>query len=157
MKKLIAALWLTAAGMSQASAQFKVIDPMADNSGYFECGIVKLVPPDRDRDPIFKIKINVVLDNGKLTEMNVHHVSVSGKYYARAEQYPNSGVRQIPNKVEYVWAGSWIKNDSIHMNGHFYRTDNNRWYYVETQIDVSRNDRVKMQTTAVCHEIHEPE
>jgi hypothetical protein len=149
MRQILAALALLMTSTA-AFAQFKPTHGVDDNgwgSGLFECGIV-LFPHDNDRDPIYKINVNLSFDGTgvgqELRGITVAHTSVTGKIYERSDQYSSDAVDVVDGKLEAHWRGRWTKNNSVIMRGRIWneRSDG-KWYYTE--------NAPQMRLLSICH------
>jgi hypothetical protein len=81
---------------------------------HWECGLIQVSPPDRDRDPGMKINISTDADNFYVT-----HTMISGAQYERTEQY---GVARVWTDANFNWLGRSYKNPAIVMIGTLGRT-----------------------------------
>src|SRR5262245_20928948 len=83
MKKVL--LVAAAAVMALASVSAHAARPAQpiNDSWSLECGLIRVNPPDRDRDPGFKINISISPEEGFM----VTHTLISGAVYDRSDQY----------------------------------------------------------------------
>lgn len=151
-REMLAVLLLMAIG-SSASAQFKPTKKNAPfEGGFLECGIVSLKDADggKDPDPVYKIMINLDLENdGSPKAMTVTHASVQGKYYSRHEQYTvNPELTNTRGKMEWFWSGTLARNTAFRMKGALIKNDTGIHYY-ET---LMKGSQVNMQMHALCHQ-----
>jgi hypothetical protein len=119
---------LICASIAPANAAFEAKPPLKFQSAYLECGILKTSEgyKRRDDDPIYKIIVSLVVSqngDGSPTSMTVTHVSASGKFYTRDEQYTNSNLTSTRGKFEYFWTGTMIHNSAITMRGTLIRNN----------------------------------
>jgi len=145
-------LLLTMLVCSPVYAEFQASPGMNWPTRQLECGIVGLEPREADNDPIYKILLNVTVNdaNTQVQSLGVLHVSVDGKIYDRSEQYKFGGLESTPGKLDLVWQGVWRKNSDVTMLGHLYNAANTRrWVYIEVQF---KNNRQQMQMMSICHE-----
>jgi hypothetical protein len=96
-----------------------------------ECVPVVLQPPDHDRNPIYKISVNLQLDNGRTKEINVQHTASDGTTYDRSHQYSNASIWQNPGYNESYWEGTRMRGRYT-MTGRIYRAERGQWFYEET-------------------------
>jgi hypothetical protein len=120
-----------------------------------ECVPVQATDSDhRDRDPIYKIVVNVSFDdNWQPENLSVLHYAASGTAYDRADQYTRSDLTYTPGKIDYYWTGTWVQNSAVTMRGHLMRSTANKWTYSEDQFKYGRQD---YSMSSVCHTV-EPE
>jgi hypothetical protein len=108
---------------------------------YWECGLIQVSPPDRDRDPGFKINLSTNADNFYVT-----HMMVSGTTYERTEQY---NVQRVWTDGNFNWVGRSYKNPAIIMVGTFGKNRvTGRMQYVER---VYKNNRLETTVASTCH------
>lgn len=117
-KTLIAA---TAAIATVASAAAQTMGgtntPNTNNDVWsFECVVVKVTPPSKDRDPGYKVNITINSD-GQFTD--VTHTTVSGAVYDRADQYKDLRTGRLENNGPNVWFGKSKKYPELSMIGSF--------------------------------------
>ena len=136
------------ASTTLAYAEFRASPPPAAfDGGNFECSIVRERPPARDRDPVYKININVTInDSGKLASIGVVHTARSGKTYDRSQQYSGGTIWKTPDRMEWYWQGF---RGPIKMVGEIYNSDRDGWMYQET---IFNNGRIEYQMLADCHQ-----
>ena len=145
MKKLFLLGAATLALTSVARAEFHVAPPVT--GGNFECSVVREMPRDRDPNPVYKINVNLDLnDAGKITSMGVGHTVRSGKTYDRSEQYTNGTVGQTPGHMEWFWSG---RRGELQMIGTIYHNDRDGWMYREQMV---KYGRVQYTMLSDCHE-----
>jgi hypothetical protein len=78
----------------------------------WECSVTKTA--DRDRDPSYKVTVNVDYDADKITR--VYHTLQSGKIANRSDQY----VLEFNGHAKagaHMWAGHYKKNSALKMTG----------------------------------------
>jgi hypothetical protein len=113
-----------------ANAQFTAGNHFAhrDYLG-LECMVTKITPPDRSRDPEYKVnlwgKVDHRSDPPNITEFEATHTTMSGRQYPRSEQYTNASLRSNSNWIQ--WTG-WRRDRQ--MVGTLYFS-NGRWRYDE--------------------------
>jgi hypothetical protein len=142
MKLTLALLLMTAT----AAAQFKA--PQLEGEGNLigmECVIVKVSPPDHDRDPSYKVNLTAEFypDNGKVSTFDAVHTAVSGRKYRRSNQYSNGAL--VGNRTGVQWSGWRFGNTEMIGVLHF---DKGRWLYDE---QVVKGGRVQTKINTVCH------
>jgi hypothetical protein len=124
-----------------------------DGSSELECAIVKTTENYKkdEGDPIYKISLSLVdnpdINNGKMV-LNVAHVAASGAVFDRDDQYKNTNLRHTPDRLEYTWTGTMIKNKNITMSGTVWRDTSGKWFYSETQY---KNGKPSYQMLSRCH------
>jgi hypothetical protein len=148
MKSTLIAV-LTGAVMlaSPALADFRAYSPPAFDGGAFECSVVGHTS-ERDADPVYKINVNVTLnDGGKFVSMGVVHTVRSGRTYDRSEQYRDrASIWQTEGKMEWNWGG---KRSSNVMVGSLYHSEHDGWMYSE---QIFQNNTRVYQLLSDCHE-----
>jgi hypothetical protein len=107
----------------------------------YECVVVKVTPPDRDRDPGYKVNINIY--DGEFE--SVFHTTVSGKTYDRTEQYVD--LKTGKNGATYWWSGWSRKYQHIKMTGTVTRE---RGQVIYTEF-VQRGNKLETVIRTVCH------
>jgi hypothetical protein len=148
MKKLLfagAAMLMLA---STARADFHAAQPKSI-TGFtaLECSVVNEMPRDRDPNPVYKINVNLDLnDAGKINSMGVILTTRNGKAYDRSEQYSNGSVSQKQGFREWYWNGS---RGAVNMLGTLYNNDRDGWMYRE---QIIKNGRVEYTMLSDCHE-----
>jgi hypothetical protein len=69
-----------------------------------ECAVVRVTPPDHDRNPGYKVELNITFDHkGDMTSYNIVHVLADGTEKNRSDQYTNS--RFSWNPYFSQWSG----------------------------------------------------
>jgi hypothetical protein len=113
----------------------------------YECGATKSNPPDNDRDPIVKIKVQIVIAAGsnEFRSFDVDHYAASGKIYSRQEQYRDRRYRS--NDKADSWSGISVKTRSLTMVGSL-KADGQ----VEQQF---RAGRLQATTISACRAVEE--
>jgi hypothetical protein len=126
--KLMTALLMV--GLSAPAYAFNVKPPFDAREGaYLECSIVQH-SPDRDRDPAYKINIELSVSNGNFQALNVTYTLVSGRIVDRTEQYPDGTTwTAMPRTLDWYWAGT---HKDYNTQGHLYHNDSDGWMYTET-------------------------
>jgi hypothetical protein len=120
----------------------------------YECGAAKSSPPDTDRDPIYKTKLDTIgMGNNPLVGFYVEHHAVSGKVYSRDDQYRDR--RYWSTSMSDNWSGISIKNPSLTMVGSLMEGSRNRLTltrltYVER---IFRSGRLETTIISVCHPV----
>ena len=115
------------------------------NGANLECAIVRHTP-DRDRDPAYKVSVNLHMAYGKFNQLDVGYTLVSGRSVDRSDQYQNGRTWQTPGFLEWNWAGS---RGNVTVNGRLYHNDRDGWMYSE---NIFANGRLTYQMLADCHE-----
>jgi hypothetical protein len=118
----------------------------ASEGAVLECAIVRHTP-DRDRDPAYKVGVNLHVAYGKFNQLDVNYTLVSGRTVDRSEQYQNGRTWQTPGYLEWNWAGS---RGNVTVNGRLYHNDRDGWMYTET---IYSSNRMVYQMLADCHEM----
>src|SRR6516162_11771682 len=108
LKKLLAAVALACALVAPAHAS--IVET-------YECGATKSSPVDNDRDPIVKIKLQIVISAGsnEFRAFDVDHYAASGKVYSRQDQYRDR--RYWSNDQADSWSGVSVKVPGLTMVG----------------------------------------
>jgi hypothetical protein len=126
--------------MVPARAEFKVTNPAPTMTPLvLVCGVLAVQPRDNnDKAPICMIALRFNFDDrdesheGKLSGLDIRHISVFGASYIRADQYSNDYLAQTPGKVEITWRGSLKKNRQVKMVGRVWiESDSGHWFYSE--------------------------
>jgi hypothetical protein len=113
---------------------------------YWECGLIQVSPPDRDRDPGMKINLSTDADN-----FYVSHTMVSGAQYERTEQY---GIVRVWRDANFNWVGRSFKNPTIVMVGTLGQNRvTGRMQYVER---IFKNNRLETTVASTCHADGDP-
>jgi len=126
MKKLTMAAAIAAALSTPGVAQASLVATL-------ECGLIRISPPDNDRDPTIKTKVSMVWSPASAlnpTDFSVEHYSAAGNVYSRSEQYRS--IRLWSNRDSDNWSGVSIRNPALTMVGTVY-TERGRTFYVERQ------------------------
>jgi hypothetical protein len=105
-------------------------------------------PRDHDRNPTYKITIDLQLNGQQVTEIDAHHVLVDGTVVDRNDQYGNAKVWQKPGYNEWYWSGTLMRNPRLTMNGRLYRDPRGQWLYEEMLFDRGRQN---FYMASVCH------
>jgi hypothetical protein len=114
-------------------------------SKHLECAIVRHTP-DYDRDPAYKVNIDLGIDNGIFRSLDVTYTLVSGRIADRTEQYQNGRTwTSMPRTYDWYWAGT---RGQVLMQGHLYHNDRDGWMYAEGLA----GPRSTYQMLADCHE-----
>jgi Bacterial SH3 domain len=114
-----------------------------ENSGPWECAVVRVIPPDRDPNPGYKVLLNVyVSDLGRITSLDVKHVLADGQIRDRSEQYSNSTLSYDNNVIR--WSG---QRGKLVMTGTF--APYGKPSYVEV---ITRNGRGETRIETICHQ-----
>jgi hypothetical protein len=118
-----------------------------DNYMSLECSVVGQRPAGYDRDPVYKININLqTADNGEFQSFDVVHTVRSGAAYDRTQQYTNATIWKTSNRAEWYWKGY---HGRAMMIGEVYHNDRDGWMYMETHY--SGNNQLDFQMLADCH------
>jgi hypothetical protein len=108
---------------------------------HWECGLIQVNPPDRDRDPGMKINVSTDADNFYVT-----HTMISGAHYERTEQY---GVARVWKDANFNWVGRSFKDPAIVMVGTLGKNRaTGRMQYVER---IYKNNRLETTVASTCH------
>ena len=114
----------------------------------YECGATKSSPPDNDRDPIVKIKLQIVISAGsnKFQSFDVDHYAASGNIYSRQDQYRDR--RYWSNNKADSWSGTSVKTPSLTMVGSLKANG----HYIEQQF---RAGKLQGTTISACRGVEE--
>jgi hypothetical protein len=135
------ALPASAAPMMRAPAP---MPRMAADFQAWECGLIQVSPPDRDRDPGFKINLVITPDSFSAT-----HTAISGATYVRDEQYKNT--RSWNEAGALHWSGRSARNPQRVMVGTFGQNRaTGRMQYVEKIYNAGMLETV---ITSNCHHL----
>jgi hypothetical protein len=150
MMKRVLLTTAAAIGLFATSAHAFVAAPppkpfSASEGAVLECAIVRHTP-DRERDPAYKVGVNLQVAYGKFNQLDVNYTLVSGRTVDRSEQYQNGRTWQTPGYLEWNWAGS---RGNVTVNGRLYHNDRDGWMYAET---IYSSNRMVYQMLADCHE-----
>jgi hypothetical protein len=115
---------------------------------HLECVPAYERPRDHDRNPTYKIMIDLQLNGQQVTEIDAKHVLVDGTVVDRNDQYGNANVWQKPHYNEWYWSGTLMRNPRLTMNGRLYRDARGQWVYEETLFDRRRQN---FYMASVCH------
>jgi hypothetical protein len=138
---------LVVALTAPAAAQFKKAPPgVLSDYTPLECSVVqKTYGPDRD--PVYKIDVDLTLEQGRLSEMLVKLTTQSGSTYVRSDQYSDQvSIWQTNGRMEWYWKGVHGWNTMV---GEVWYNDSG-WWYSEKLYDDYHN--LKFQMTSRCHE-----
>jgi len=120
--------------------------------GAYECGAPKSSPPDKDRDPIYKTKLETIgMGNNPLVGFSIEHHSVSGKVYSRDDQYRDR--RYWSTSISDNWSGISIKNPSLTMVGSLVEDKRNRLARLTYVEKIFRSGRLETTIVSVCHPV----
>jgi hypothetical protein len=99
-----------------------------------ECVPTLVQPYTADRNPIYKIMVNLTLNEkaNDVAALNATHVAADGTNYDRNGQYSDANVWQKQGFNEWYWSGTRNRNPSLKMGGRLYRTGDGKWVYEET-------------------------
>ena len=139
MKRILLAAAVLAAAVLPGTAQ-------ASNWMNLDCGLIQVNPPDRDRDPILKIAVQVTWSPANAANpsgFTVEHRSVDRRIYSREEQYHR--IRMWSTRTTENWTGISIRNPAITMIGTVYE-ERGRTYYVERIFKYGRLETVIKST-----------
>jgi hypothetical protein len=147
MRKSLIALALTVAlpQMAQAGFTNAAATPINDYT-HLECVPTTISPPDHDRNPTYKIVVDLQLNNSGVKEIDVVHVARDGTEYDRSQQYSNARVWQKSGYSEWYWEGT--RKGRYDMTGRLYRNSTQGWIYEESLLD---NGRQNFWMQARCH------
>ena|SRR5438067_8397110 len=121
----------------------------------YECGAIKSTPETKDRDPVYKIMVHLNDTEETAEQLEVIHVTVDGKTYARRNQYRWFSVKW-KNSHEATWVGQNARESE--MRGEFIMSSAERkqgsysfpQYALYTE-RLLKNGRVVATTTSRCH------
>jgi hypothetical protein len=118
----------------------------------YECRAAKSNPPDNDRDPIYKSKLQIVIAAGsnEFRTFTVDHYAASGKVFSREDQYRDR--RYWSNDSADSWSGTSVKKPDLTMIGSLKNVGRNRLIYVEKQF---RAGKLETIVTSVCRPLEE--
>jgi hypothetical protein len=142
MKTIIALLLATTA----AHAEFTLRkDPTPVNGDrYQECAVVRVSPPDHDRNPGYKVTLHLTYDDGKVTSFGIVHTLADGTTRDRSEQYSGDKLRWWPDGSAQ-WTG-WRGHN--YMTGDYYVSGR----YTEVIRSGGSTGRVEVTIDTRCHE-----
>jgi hypothetical protein len=115
---------------------------------HLECVPAYERPRDHDRNPVYKIMVDLQLNGQQVSEIDARHVLVDGTVVDRNDQYANASVWQNPGYNEWYWSGTLMRNPHLTMNGRLYRDARGQWVYEETLFDRGRQN---FYMASVCH------
>jgi hypothetical protein len=115
---------------------------------HLECVPAYERPRDHDRNPTYKIMIDLQLNGQQVTEIDAQHVLVDGTVVDRNDQYGDASVWQKPGYNEWYWSGTLMRNPRLTMNGRLYRDPRGQWVYEETLFDRGRKN---FYIASTCH------
>jgi hypothetical protein len=98
-----------------------------------ECVPTVEQPHTADRNPVYKIVVNLTLnENGNdVAALDATHVAADGTNYDRNDQYSHANVWQKKGFNEWYWNGTHNRNPNQKMGGRLYRTTQGKWVYEE--------------------------
>jgi hypothetical protein len=130
----------TAANAAFVPAQPRIHEP--PNDIYVECGVVRVVPPDYDRNPGYKVDVHVVYnEQGRLAEISAIHTRANGQTADRSEQYGHP-IMLSQSGYRAMWSGF---RHGLKMTGIF---DSYNMTYNEF---ITRNGRLETSIFTRCH------
>jgi hypothetical protein len=135
-----AAAVVTLASVSAYAA--RPAQPISE-SWSLECGLIRVSPADRDRDPGFKINISISPEEGFV----VTHTMISGAVYDRTDQYEDLRSWKV-NNGPYQWSGRSVKYPQLVMVGTFGRERTGQLVYME---EIYRSGRLETTVRSICH------
>jgi hypothetical protein len=115
---------------------------------HLECVPTYEQPRDHDRNPAYKISVDLQLNGQQVTEIDAQHVLVDGTAIDRNDQYGKASVWQKPGYNEWNWSGTLMRNPRLTMNGRLYRDPRGQWVYEETLFDRGRQN---FYMASACH------
>jgi hypothetical protein len=143
-----------------AAAAFAALTvlPIAGNASIienYECGAAKSSPPDNDRDPVYKTKLQTVGMGPKyvLHGFIVDHYVASGNVYSRDNQYRDR--RYWSTSISENWSGISIKNPSLSMVGSLMEDTRNRLTRLTYVEKIFRSGRLETTIVSVCHPVED--
>jgi hypothetical protein len=112
------------------------------NSIAVECSVVRISPPDRSRNPDYKVNVSVIYDDaGILQSMSIIHTLMNGQEVDRSDQYYyNFQLDQRDNLT--TWSGY---RGPLKMTGVFNRNTVTCVEYI------TRNGRLETKVDTRCH------
>src|SRR5262249_15790099 len=130
--------------------------PVAGNASIienYECGAAKSSPPDSDRDPVYKTKLQTVGMGAQyvLHAFLVDHYAASGKVYSRDDQYRDR--RYWSTSISENWSGISIKNPSLTMVGRLMEDTRNRPTRLTYVEKLFRSGRLETTIVSVCRPV----
>jgi hypothetical protein len=155
MRKTLLAAVAAIATIASASAQTMdgtntPANNGANNVSAFECVVTKVTPPDKDKDPGYKVNVSI---DGDGNFVNVVHTTVSGAVYDRADQYKITENHIMDNNGPNMWFGQSKKHPEVGMGGMF--GINNKTGEMHYREFVFRGKAKKPVTeiTSSCHQV----
>jgi hypothetical protein len=145
MKKLSVAAAIASALAAPGVAQASMVSTI-------ECGLIRISPPDNDRDPTIKTKVSMIwspANDRNPSDFSVEHYSAAGNVYSRSEQYRS--IRLWTTRDSDNWSGVSIRNPALTMVGTVY-SERGRTFYVER---VFNNGRLETVISSTCRFVQE--
>jgi hypothetical protein len=150
MKKMLvgAVVVLGLAGTANAFTKAAPL-PLA-NFTHLECVPNYEQPRSSDRNPVYKIAVNLQLneDGNDVTELSATHVLADGTARDRNEQYGHANVWQKKGYTEWYWRGTYNSDPNQKMGGRLYRTTQGQWAYEEMLL---KNENQVYFMSSRCH------
>src|SRR5215471_19928919 len=143
MKKVLLAATAVVMALASVSAHAARPAQPINDSWSLECGLIKVSPPDRDRDPGFKINISISPEEGFIAT----HTMISGAVYDRTDQYENLRSWKV-NNGPYQWSGRSVKYPQLVMVGTLGRDRTGQLVYME---EIYRAGRLQTTVRSTCH------
>ena len=133
MKKMLFATVAVLGLTGTANAFTKAAPLPLDNFTHLECVPSYEQPRTPDRNPVYKIVVNLQLneDGNDVTELSATHVLADGTERNRNDQYAHANVWQKTGHTEWYWKGTYNRDPNQKMGGRLYRTTEGRWVYEE--------------------------
>jgi hypothetical protein len=147
MNKLLSTVAAIVLVTGTANAFVKAAPTQIQPYTLLECVPTSISPPDHDRNPTYKIMVNLQLADNQIRELNAVHVALNGTQYSRTEQYGNANIWQKPGYNEWYWQGSRVRGNHNVMTGRLYRDSRQQWFYEETS--------PTMHLVSRCHAVEE--
>jgi hypothetical protein len=133
MKKMLFAT-VAAVGLAGTANAFTKAAPLpVDNFTHLECVPTYEQPRTSDRNPVYKIVVNLQLneDGNDVTELTAEHVLADGTAHDRNDQYDHADVWKKKGYNEWYWNGIYYRDRNQKMGGRLYRTTQGQWVYEE--------------------------
>jgi hypothetical protein len=133
-----------------ANAFTKLAPPQLDNFTHLECVPSYEEPRTPDRNPVYKIVVNLQLNEASndVTELSATHVLTDGTAHDRNDQYGHANVWQKKGYTDWYWSGTYNHNPNQKMGGRLYRTTQGQWVYEEM---LFKNEQQVYFMSSRCH------
>ena len=150
MKKMLFAT-VAVLGLAGTANAFTKDAPLPlDNFTHLECVPSHEQPRTPDRNPVYKIAVNLQLneDGNDVTDLTAAHVLADGTVHDRNDQYDHANVWQKKGHTEWYWNGTYNRDPNQKMGGRLYRTTQGQWVYEEM---LFKNEQQVYFMSSRCH------